>query len=211
LRLCRRLVVTTLSALGCTLLLSLPAAAQEGIDGLCPLFLQQQQIELEDLELAVEADETRLQVAEEIFGLLDDLWRNEIAERLFYLGVKHNRDAAEVGLHRTRRLLERQQAVVEQYRLACSASSAPEQTADEERSIEAANRLYVDADCALRALDVEAFEVDLAYYEEVLASARDLRQNDVASRQQVLFAERDLQLTLQQLEQARQRVARCRQ
>ena len=54
-----------------------------------------------------------------------------------------------------------------------------------------------------------AFEVDLEYYQEILQSARDLRLNDIASRQQVLFAEQDVQLTLKQLGLARQRAARC--
>jgi hypothetical protein len=193
------------------LLSPLPAAAQGDLTGLCALFLQQQQTELEDFELAVEADETRLQVAEELFGLLDDLWRNDIAERLFYLGVKHRRDAADVNLQRSRRLLERQQAAVEQYRLACSVPTAQEGTSGDRPSIDEANRRYLEADCELRALDVTAFEVDLEYYQEVLEGARDLRQHDVASRQQVLFAEQDLQLTTQQLEQAMQRWARCRQ
>jgi len=43
----------------------------------------------------------------------------------------------------------------------------------------------------------------------MLQSAHDLRQSDIASRQQVLFAEQDVQLTLQQLELARRRAARC--
>ncbi len=207
----RHFVVSTLSALGCLLLGPLPVVAQEGFAGLCPLFLQQEQTELEDLELAIQQDETRLEVAEEIFVLLDGLWQNDLVERLPYLGVKHRRDAEEISLERARRRLDRQQAVVEQYRLACSTPLGQEQVSDDRRALEEAYQRYLDADCELRVLDVAVFEVDLEYHQEILQSAVELRQSDIASRQQVLFAEQDLQLTLTQLEQARQRTARCQQ
>ena len=63
----------------------------------------------------------------------------------------------------------------------------------------------------VRVLDVTSFEVDLAYHPEILKSALDLRQSDIASRQQVLVSERDVQLSLKQLELARRRGARCQQ
>ncbi len=207
----RHSVVSTLSALGCLLLGPLPVVAQEGFAGLCPLFLQQEQTELEDLELAIQQDETRLEVAEEIFVLLNGLWQNDLVERLPYLGVKHRRDAEEISLERARRRLDRQQAVVEQYRLACSTPLGQEQVSDDRRALEEAYQRYLDADCELRVLDVAVFEVDLEYHQDLLKSALELRQSDIASRQQVLFAEQDLQLTLTQLEQARQRTARCQQ
>ena len=211
LRLSRHFVVTTLCALTCLLLRPLPVVAQDGFVGLCPLFLQQTQTELEDLELAIQAEETRLEVAEEIFVLLDGLFQNDLVERLPYLGVKHRRDVAEISLERIRRQLDRQQAVVEQYRLACSAPLEQEHTSDERRALEEAHQRYLDADCQVRGLDVAVFEVDLEYYQEILRSRLDLRQSDIASRQEVLFAEQNEELTLQQLEQASQRLARCQQ
>ncbi len=207
----RHAVVMVLCVVTCTLSLPLPAGAQDGFAGLCPLFLQQEQTELEDLELAVQLDEIRLGVAEEIFALLDGLWQNDLVERLPYLGGKHRRDVAALSLDRTRRQRARQQAVIDQYRLVCSAPSSGTQSADDRQALERARERYLDADCAVRELDVAAFEVDLAYHQEVLESARDLRRSDIASRQQVLFAEQDMQTTLDELEQARQRTARCRQ
>ena len=211
LRLPRRFVVTSLCGLACMLLLPLPAVAQDGFAGLCPLFLQQGQMELEDLELAIQMEDTRLQVAEEIFVLMDGLYQNEIVERLPYLSVKNSRDVAAVGLELARRRVDRQQAAVEQYRLACSAPAEQERTSDERRTLEEAYERYLEADCEVRALDVTVFEVDLEYRQIILESSLDLRQNDIASRQDVLRAERDVQLTTQQLELARRRVARCRQ
>ena len=70
---------------------------------------------------------------------------------------------------------------------------------------------YRVADCAIRGLEVDLFEVDLAYEQEVLTSARNLRQSDIASVQQVLAAERAVELTRQQLELAHQRAERSQQ
>lgn len=207
----RHLVAATLCALGCLLLSPSAAGAQEGFAGLCSLFMQQTQAELEDLDLAVQQNETRFEVAEEIFVLVDDMWRNDLVERLPYLAVKHRRDVAEVSLEQARRRRDRQRAVVDQYGLACSASPRGQQAPDDPGTIEEAHQRYLDADCELRALDVAVSEIDLEYHQEILESAIDLRQNDIASRQQVLYAERDVQLTLNELELALQRAARCRQ
>ena len=211
LRLSRRFVVTTLCALTCILLRPLPVVAQDGFAGLCPLFLHESQTKVEDLELAIEMEETRLQVAEEIFVLMDGLYQNEIVERLPYLSVKNSRDVAAVGLELARGRVDRQHAVVEQYGLACSAPSEQEQTSEDRRTLEEAYERYLETDCEVRALDVAVFDVDLEYRQVILESARDLRENDIASRQEVLRAERDVQLTQQQLELARRRAARCRQ
>lgn len=209
LRLPRQFVVTTLCALTCILLRSLPVVAQDGFAALCPFLLQERQTELDDLELAIGLDETRLEVAEEILVLLDGLWKNDLVERLPYLQVKHHRDVAEVSLERARRRLDRQLAVVEQYRLVCSAPSTQERTPDDRSALEQAYQRYLDADCEVRVLDAKVIEVNLGHHQENLKSALDLHENDIASRQQVLLAERDVALMLKELEQARQRAARC--
>lgn len=197
----------SLCALACAALPPARAAAQNGVDGLCALFLHREETELEDLELEVGLEETRLEVAEELFVLVEGLWNNDLFERLPYLGVKHRRDAARISVDRARQRVARQQALVEQYRLACAAPQ--ERAAGHRRALEEAHQHYLEADCALRALDAAAFETDLQHQQEILESARELRLNDVASRQQVLFAERDVELTLDQLEQAMQRIRRC--
>ncbi|MGD8328701.1 MAG: hypothetical protein PVJ49_04645 [Acidobacteriota bacterium] len=207
----RRLALPALGALACVLIPARPAAAQDALDGLCPVLLHQERIDLEDLELEVSAEETRLRVADELFVLVDEMWRNDLFQRLPYLGVKHRRDAARIALDRARQQLERQQAVVAQYSLACSDSSADGPPSDVPQTLEEALEQYLAADCAVRALDLQAYEVDLEYYREVAQSSRDLRSSDIASRQQVLFAEQDVELTEQLLAQAQQRVARCRQ
>ena len=58
-------------------------------------------------------------------------------------------------------------------------------------------------------MNADRVSVQYGHHRENLASVLDLRENDVASRQQVILAERDVELMLKQLEQARQRAARC--
>ena len=189
----------------CSLLSATPVTAQEGFAGLCALFAEQNRVGLEDVELEVRQEEIRLAVAEEIYQLLEDLWTNDLVERLPYLGVKHRRDVARLSLERTRHQVNRQQAVADQYLHACTGQTE----SSDGRSLEEIQQQYLDAECEVRALDVAIFEVDLEYQREVLDSAQSLRQNDIASRQQVLFAERDVGLTVAQLEQARRRISLC--
>ena len=154
-------------------------------------------------------DETRLELAEEILVLLDGLWKNDAVERLIYLEGKHHRDVAKVSLKRARRRLERQQAVVEQYRLVCSAPLSEERAPETRRALEQAYQRYLEVDCEVRALDLAIVEVNLGHHQENLKSALDLREDEIVSREQVILAKRDVELMLKQLEQARQRAARC--
>ena len=207
LKLPRTFVVAALCALNGVLLAPLPALAQDGLAALCPFLVQETQTDLDDLELAIQLDETRLELAEEIFVLLDGLWKNDAVERLTYLEGKHHRDVAKVSLDRARQRLVRQHAVVEQYRLVCSAGFVEEQ--EKQRAVEQAYQRYLEADCEVRALDVAVVEVNLGHHQENLQSILELRANEIASRLQVLLAERDVELMLKELEQARQRSARC--
>lgn len=181
------------------------ATAQEGFPALCALLTHQARIELEDLELAVATDVTRLEVDERIFALLDELWQNELIERLIYQAVKHRRDSSAISVQVGQARVSRQQAVLEQHRLACREAGAGDTSA----SLADLQAGYDTADCSIRQLEVQQFEVDLAYQQEVLTSARNLRQSDIASVQQVLTAERDVDLTQQRLELAMERAARC--
>ncbi len=207
-KLSRQFVATALCALNCVLLAQLPVLAHDGLVALCPFVLHERQTELDDLELAVQLDGTRLELAEETLVLLDGLWKNDAVERLIYLEGKHHRDVAKISLRRARRRLERQQAVVEQYRLVCSDLFAEERAPAKRRALEQAYQRYLDSDCEVRALDVAVIEVNLGHHQENLKSALDLRKNEIVSRKQVILAERDVELMLEQLEQARQRAAR---
>lgn len=203
------LLPTALFALAGALLSPLPALAQGGFAELCPFFSQRNQDELDGLELSIELDKTRFLLAEEIFVLLEGLWQNDAVERLTYLEGRHHRDEAQVTLERARRRVERQHAVVEQYRLACSSGFAEEAASERQRALARAFQTYLEADCEVRSLDVAVVEVNLGHHQENLKSILELRASDIASRLQVLLAERDVELMKKELEQARRRL--CQQ
>ncbi len=136
--------------------------------------------------------------------LLDGLWKSDAVERLLYLGGKHERDAAKLELERRLLLVQRQQALREQYGIACGGG------ASDSRKFEQAHLRYRKADCAVRAKEQAIAEVDLAYAEEVLASFRDLREHDVATRQDLILSERDLEMARARVEQSAARSERCR-
>jgi len=194
---------------GLALLGPLPALAQSGLDLLCPLLLFERETELDDLELAIHLDETQLKLANELYEFQDGLWKQDMTERLVYLAAKHHRDVAEVSVERAKKRLERQQALVEEYRLVCDSLAAGGNGEDRSRAIAEAHRRYLARDCEVRELDVAVIKVNLGHHQENLQSARDLRKNDIASREQVMYAERDVEMMLEELEQARKRAEHC--
>ena len=78
------------------------------------------------------------------------------------------------------------------------------------RSVDEAFRAYRETDCDLRGLNLEIAKVELVFRKEVRDSVLDLRKNDVATRQQVIAAERNVELVRQELENALARSQACR-
>ena len=70
---------------------------------------------------------------------------------------------------------------------------------------------YREADCDALATAKAIAEVNLAFSRELLANVLDLRENHVATRQDVIVAERDVELSRKRLEDATRRVAACRE
>ena len=183
--------------------------AEDPSHPLCRLLLQEERSERDDLELDVELAGTELVAAEEIFGLLDRLWKEDAVERILYLAGKHDRDAAKLEREHRTLLLERQDALIEQYRLLCDLPSG--EIAEEKRSaVDRTYLRYLSLDCDRLAKEVAIAQIDLAYRQEVLESVRDLRKNDVATRQDVVLAERNVELARKRNEQGGRRVEACR-
>lgn len=188
---------------------AVPAAAQEGLEALCPLLLQERQAELDDLELAIRLDETQLKLAEELFSFQDGLWKEDMTERLVYLTAKHHRDLAQASLERSKKRLERQKAVLDQYQLVCGPTAQRMTAQERQQAIDKAQERYLVADCRVRALDVKVIEVNMEHHEENLKSANNLRRDAIASREQVMFAERDVEMMTKELEHAKKRATGC--
>jgi len=171
----------------------------------CEILLLEEQNDREDFALVLALADDELIAAQEIFELLDALWKSDAVERLSYLTGKHDRDAAKLAKERDALLLERQDALIEQLESVCGGSSA-----DEDNGFARAHGRYVKADCDRLSKETALAQVDLEYEKEVLASFRDLRENDVATAQDVILSERDVAMARKRLESSRTRAEACR-
>jgi len=207
----QRLLSTTTKSvlLGVLLGAFQPLLAEEPSHPLCRVLLQEEQSERDDVELSVELAGTELVAAEEIFRLLDRLWKDDAVERILFLRGKHDRDAAKLEREHRALLLERQDALIDQYRLLCDVPSS-EISEEQRAAIERKYLRYLNLDCDRLSKEVAIAQVDLAYLQEVLESVRDLRENAVATRQAVVLAERDVARARQRNEQGSRRVESCR-
>ncbi len=196
--------------------LSLSAAgaaqgAQQPAATICRLVLQQEQVERDDLNLGLQLALTQVQAAERIHTLVEGLWKKDAIQRIVYLRAKHDRETAVIDHDRARLLLERQEAALEQYRLVCGAYSGDGTMSEPaRRAASEAIRRYRSADCDVLAADERRAGADLSFFEEVLLSARDLRASDVGTEQDVILAERDVEMARKRQEDTRARVTRCR-
>lgn len=184
-------------------LAAVSAAADDEVEHpICTLLLHEERIELERWELSVDVAEARLAAAESIFVMADALWKDELIERIRYLLFEHERDVAVIDVKRRALSLKRQEALTEELAIYCSSPG------DNVRR-EEAHRRYLQADCHRIGKDLAIAEVDLTYLEEVLVSIRDLRENDVATREQVIRAEEAVDVARRRVEHHTPLVKAC--
>lgn len=169
----------------------------------CRLLTHEEQVELDEAALEVDLARSRFTAHEKIYGLIRGLWEAEAVQRMTYLEAKYDYDAFRLDRQRADLVLERQTALVEEYLLICAGGSPD--------AIDRAHLRYRRADCAQQAKAIEVAQVDLEFAEQFLASIRDLRQGDVATRQDVILAELDVELETIRLADARRRAETCRQ
>lgn len=195
-------------ALGALMLIPRGAAAQVSLEELCTVLRDQERVELEDLEVAVQVHREEALLAEDLFEMADRLWNADLLGTAELLGAEYDRDAAHVVLELAQREVDRQQAVLDQYQLVCSTPSTQEDPLALS-TMEQARERYLAADCAVRELEVALGEIDLEYQDEALTRSRELLEHDIVTRRQALFPERDLNVARYRLDLARQRAARC--
>ena len=191
------------------LVVSSVATADEAVQPICPLVLHQVRVERVERELAVDLAVSRLAAAESIFTLVDQLWENDAVERMVYLAAKHDRDAAEIEVKRQRLLLKRQEAEVEQYASVCSPLDSEETAADRRVRRDEAHRQYLQVDCHRIGKDLAIAEVDLAYRSELLTGVRNLRKHEETTRQDVIRAERNVEMARKRVDHHGRRVREC--
>ncbi|MGD8377766.1 MAG: hypothetical protein PVF68_16660 [Acidobacteriota bacterium] len=183
-------------------LLAAPAVGAPISEDICTFLLHEAMFDREDQALEVQLALTRRGAAEDIFKMLDGLWRNDALPRMVHLRGKYDQDIARLEVTRQQILLRRQEAIVEFFRSLCS---SPESGAGD-----GLPDGYLQADCDARGIAAEIAAVELAFRETLLESYRDLRREDVASASDVILQERDVELARASREDLAGRHARCR-
>ena len=187
-----------------TLLVVVPAPSDAGSssdDPVCLVIQHQERVDLEEMELEVQLARTRHRAAAQIFDLVDPLWKDEIIEEIIHLTAKRDNDVAELQIERQALLLRRQEALVDQLRILCSSSGSKQE-------LQEAQRRYFKADCDRIGKDLAIARVDLAYLEAWLASMVDLRAN-VATKQDVIWAEHDVERARDEIAHRSRRFKAC--
>jgi len=170
-----------------SVLAAVPAATADNVEHPeCALILHQERVELEQWKLAVNLALSRSAAAESIFALVDELWKDDLIEEFTHLTAEHERDVAVIDVKRRKLLVKRQDALIEEYAIICSPPGDKQTEADRVARREEAHRRYLQADCHGIGKDLAIAEVDLAYHTEFLANVNDLRENGVATRQDVI-------------------------
>jgi len=183
--------------------------ASEASNPLCTLVQHEERLDLEQMELVVARAESRLAAAEQIFALVEALWKDELIERIRYLLFEHERDVAVIDVKRRALSLKQQEALTEQLAIHCSSPGDEQDEATRNARREEAHRRYLQADCHRIGKDLAMAEIDLTYLEEVLVSIRDLRENDVATREQVIRAEEAVDVARRRVEHHTPLVKAC--
>jgi hypothetical protein len=176
----------------------------------CRLVLLEEETDLEDRALDLDLARSEAIAMEQIFKLIDSLWKEDAIERIVFLAAKHDHDVARLAVEEGRLRVARQEALVEQYRLVCDDIAPGRTSEDRQDDLDAAHKRHRGAECDLLDVRAETAAVDLEYSLEVLASVMDLRKHNVATRQDVILAEMNVETAEKRVKQTGQRAKRCR-
>jgi outer membrane protein TolC len=188
---------------------AISAGAQDLSSPVCDVVIYDEQTELEDARNNVDLAKSDFAAYVRIFEMIEQLWKSGTVPQMDYIKAKYDRDAARLKLEKADLILDRQSALVEQYRLICKAGSEianPERA----RAIRKAYLRYRRADCdsLIKAIDVAA--TNLEYNREYLKRILKLRQENNATHTQIILAELDVELEEKNLADAKRRTAICR-
>jgi hypothetical protein len=177
---------------------------------LCELVLHEERLDLKEWELELSLARSDFAAFEKIFKLVDELWRDKAIERMAYLKSKHDRDAAKLALERADLIVERQEALIEQYRLACETLASGDTAKAHSRDVQRAHLRYRKAHCDSLSKAVEVAEVMLDFDRLLMTSVINLRAAQAAAQQDVILAERDVEKQETRLKDSKRRVEACR-
>ena len=184
--------------------------AQDFPPPVCKVVIYDELTELEDAQLAVDLAKSNFAAYERILKMIEGLWEAKTIPRMDYIKAKYDRDAAQLELEKADLILERQGALVKQYRLICDESGSEKEMQDRESAIRKAYLDYRRADCGSQAKAIEVAKTNLEYNREYLKQILKLRQESFATRTQVILAELDVELEEKSLADAQRRTETCR-
>lgn len=186
---------------GLTAAQGLPTAA-------CDLMIREEQSEFESAELAVSLARSNFAAYERIMVMIEGLWQAKAINRMTYIEAKYDRDAAKLALEEADLLLQRQSALVEQLRLICGSGGSEDRRRAGE--IRETYLRYRKADCDSLAKAAEVAATNLEFNRELLTSVLNLRENNVATKPDVILAELAVEREEKSLADAKRRADACR-
>ncbi|MEJ2244919.1 MAG: hypothetical protein P8Y80_02355 [Acidobacteriota bacterium] len=174
----------------------------------CEVAIHEELVELQDYRNTVDLAVSNYEAYLKIFKMIEGLHEGNTIPRMDYIKAKYDRDAAELELERSNLILERQAALLEQYRLACGMTETDEK--DIAADIGKEYLKYRRADCDSLGKGVEVAATNLEFNREYLKNIRKLRNENFATRTQVVLAELDVELEEKNLADTQRRTAACR-
>jgi hypothetical protein len=183
--------------------------AQDLSAPVCEVVIYDEQGELEDAQLTVDLAKSDFTAYERIFAMIQGLWKAGTIPHMDYVKAKYDRDAAKLKLERADLILERQAALVAQYRLICSRTGSKMDPQERASAVRKEYLRYRRADCGSLAKAIEVAETNLEYNREYLGKILKLRQENFATHTQVILAELDVELQEKNLADAKRRTAAC--
>jgi hypothetical protein len=186
----------------------MPAIAQDLSRSVCEVVIYDENSELEESRLAVDLAKSNYESYTKIFKMIEGLWEGKTIPRMDYVEARHDQDAARLELEKSGLMLERQAALVEQYRLICDGTGSDRD--GRERAIREAYLRYRRADCGSLAKGIEVAGTNLEFYREYLMQIQKLREEKFATNTQVVLAQLDVEREEKSLEDAKRRTSACR-
>lgn len=187
-----------------------PASAQDVPVPVCNVAIYEELSELADARAAVDLARSDFAAYEKIFDMIKGLWDAKTIPDMDYMKAKYDRDTAKLTLEKNDLILERQGALVEQYRLVCNGTTADSGKQNRAAAIRKTFLHYSRADCDALAKGIEIAANNLEYNRHYLQKIVKLRQDKFANNTQVVLAELDVEREEKSLADAKRRNEICR-
>jgi hypothetical protein len=189
---------------------AMQASSQDYPAPICRIEIYEDQSALEDAKTAVDQAKLNFEAYDKIFSMIKGLWEAKTMADMDYIKAKYDRDASKLKLERNDLVLDRQTALVEQYRLICKATESKMGAPEKANAIWKEYLRYRRADCDALAKSIEISATNIEYYREYLKKIVKLRDEKFATDSQVILAGLDLELEQKNLVDAKRRTATCR-